>query len=589
MSKNRLGRIAASLVVAFTALFFAPQPASAGVDDFEFESMHVEYALSLGEHNIPRLDVIETLVAVFPETDQNRGIRRLIPNNYQGHTLDTNVTSVVDETGQARDFSVDSVDGFFEVVSKHNDDRYVHGRQTYVISYSQKWVVGDFGDTDEFYWDVNGTGWAQPFGKVTATVTITPELSKILQADGISCYVGAQGATEACDGKTSTEQGGVTSRVDFSALNLGPGETLTINLPFNKGIINTGDVSQVSGTPQYLLFWALIAFILGVLIWAFWYRVAVLSGRRMRKFITVQYSGPETPDLSVVGSVVGGKRWQAALIVQAAVRGYLTISTNSPKEWFLTRTDKAPAEPEFEWFIDRLFSVNSTVTMSPDIDEVESIRIVNVFDDVSKRAEKVALEQGYYSHFAVKIAMRSWLVIIAASVGLVWTSLALDAVVGAGFLPVSLLIALAASIVHLVTLMTKRLPTQAGIDLTTHLEGLRQYIRLVEKDRLAFLQSPKGATRERGELGKPEILHLYEQVLPWAVLLGLEEEWGKVLTAYYAETGQPVWIPIAAVSNFNLSELNSAITQSLAVSSSSGSDGGGSAGGGGGGGGGGGV
>lgn len=589
MNKIRLSRIAATLVLAFTALFFAPQAANAGVDDFEFQSMHVDYSLSLGEHDIPRLNVVETLVAVFPETDQNRGIRRLIPNGYQGHTLDTLVTSVVDEAGQARDYSVESVDGFFEVVSKHNDDRYVHGRQTYIISYSQKWVVGSFGETDEFYWDVNGTGWAQPFGKVTATVNITPELSKLLLTEAISCYAGAEGSSEACDEKTITSQSGAPGRIDFSAKNLGAGETLTIDLPFKKGLINTGDVSRVSGTLAFLLFWVFIAAIVGVLFWAIWFRVVVIGGRRMRKFVTVQYAGPESPDLAVVGSVVGGKRWQAALIVQAAVRGYLTISTDAPKEWFLTRTEKTPTEPEFEWFLNRLFSVSNTVTLSPDIDEVESIRIVNVFDDASKHAEKQALEQGYYSHFAVKVSMRSWLVILAASAGLVWASLELDSVIGAGFLPVSLLIALVASIVHLVILMTKRLPTQAGIDLTTHLEGLRQYIRLVEKDRLAFLQSPKGASREGGELGKPQILHLYEQVLPWAVLLGLEEEWGKVLTVYYSQTGQPAWIPIAAISNFNLSGLDSAITQSLAVSSQSGSGGGGSAGGGGGGGGGGGV
>jgi uncharacterized membrane protein YgcG len=142
---------------------------------------------------------------------------------------------------------------------------------------------------------------------------------------------------------------------------------------------------------------------------------------------------------------------------------------------------------------------------------------------------------------------------------------------------------------HFAILVSKRLPTRAGIDLKVHLEGLRDYISLAEKDRLAFLQSPKGALRKRGELGQEEILHLYEDVLPWAVLLGLEDEWGKVLTTYSNETNQPTGIPIATISSFNLSGLNTAISQSMAVGAESGSSGGGSSGGGGGGGGGSGV
>jgi hypothetical protein len=589
MVKNRLIRATAALTLLIVAFFSNPLAASADVDDFEFESMHADYSLSLGEHNIPQLKVTETLIAVFPETDQNRGIRRLIPDGYQGHSLGTEVLSVVDENGLARDFSVESVDGFSEVVSKFTDDRYVHGRQTYIITYTQKWVIRDFEDTSEFYWDVNGTGWGQPFGKVSATVTMSPVLSQLLQTDGISCYAGPQGSKQACD-EQSWSQTPSSSTVSFSSDNLAPGETLTIDLPFSKGLINTGDVSQVTGSPQYLLFWFFFAVILAMLVWGLWYRIVVLGGRRMRKFVTVQYAGPSAPTLGVVGSIIGGNRWQAALIVQAVVLGYLTIAVDEDERWILARTDKLVQNEELKELLDGLFADGrQSVVMGPNIDEAESIRIVNVFNNLSMQAAKQALDLGYYSHFAVKTSFRSWLVILAATIGMVWVSVSLDEVVDAGFTGLSILFVLVASAVHFGILVSKRRPTQAGIDLRVHLEGLKDYIRLAEKDRLAFLQSPKGALRKSGALGQVEILHLYEDVLPWAVLLGLEEEWGKVLTTYSNETGQPTWIPIATISSFSLSGLNTAISQSMAVSSESGSSGGGSSGGGGGGGGGSGV
>ena len=48
-------------------------------------------------------------------------------------------------------------------------DDFVHGAQTYVFTYTLENVTRFFDDTgvDEFYWDVNGTEWAQDFGRVT--------------------------------------------------------------------------------------------------------------------------------------------------------------------------------------------------------------------------------------------------------------------------------------------------------------------------------------------------------------------------------------------------------------------------------------
>ncbi|WP_447587764.1 hypothetical protein [Microbacterium lacticum] len=58
--------------------------APAGVDDFTFDSFDADYTLTRADDGTSRLRAVETIVAVFPETDQNRGIRRAIPDTYQG-------------------------------------------------------------------------------------------------------------------------------------------------------------------------------------------------------------------------------------------------------------------------------------------------------------------------------------------------------------------------------------------------------------------------------------------------------------------------------------------------------------------------
>lgn len=117
------------------------------------------------------------------------------------------------------------------------------------------------------------------------------------------------------------------------------------------------------------------------------------------------------------------------------------------------------------------------------------------------------------------------------------------------------------------------------------------YLELAEKDRLAYLQSPQGAEREVIQGQHPtEVLKLYEQLLPWAILLGVDKQWLKVLQSFYDDTNTPQWINTRMP--INIAAATAALTQqtlsSFQSSSTSGTGGSGFAGGGGGGGGGGG-
>ena len=70
----------------------------------------------------------------FPEFDQNRGIRRAIPLDFDGHPTDLVVESVTDATGAPRAFETESDEaGEFLLVTVRADD-FVHGEQTYVIT-----------------------------------------------------------------------------------------------------------------------------------------------------------------------------------------------------------------------------------------------------------------------------------------------------------------------------------------------------------------------------------------------------------------------------------------------------------------------
>ncbi|WP_136045982.1 DUF2207 family protein, partial [Microbacterium sp. K41] len=134
--------------------------------------------------------------------------------------------------------------------------------------------------------------------------------------------------------------------------------------------------------------------------------------------------------------------------------------------------------------------------------------------------------------------------------------------------------------------------TPEGARTLEYLQGVREFIRVAEEDRLRMLQSYTGA--ERREVDGAEVIHVYERLLPYAMLFGMEDEWGEVLErAYTREQRGAAWIgdPTSLALRVQLAAFMSS-SQSAATytapttgsSSSGGSFGGGFSGGGGGGG-----
>ncbi len=134
-------------------------------------------------------------------------------------------------------------------------------------------------------------------------------------------------------------------------------------------------------------------------------------------------------------------------------------------------------------------------------------------------------------------------------------------------------------------------PTLAGRELLDKIEGFKQYIDIAERHELDF-KHPKGRSPE-----------LFEEYLPYALALGVEQQWGESFADVLAQTQAsgsrytPRWYRGSHWNHTNISgfthSLGSSFTSAIASSStapgsSSGSGGGGSSGGGGGGGGGGG-
>lgn len=612
--------VAGMLALAGPAAASGPTPVIAtvgqsqpgNVDDFTFASFSADYFLDRDADGRSTLKTIETLVALFPDSDQNHGIRRAIPLRYDGHPTEPQVIGVLDGAGQPRSFATSiSDDGQFLLVTIASTE-FVHGEQTYMITYTQKNVTRYFADTgrDEFYWDTNGTGWAQPFGTVTARVSMPADLAAALTGD-TACYAGSEGATRNC---TMTGKAGVDGAMQFtdSQSDVAAFENVTVAIGFQPGTFVPRDDSPWSSLAAI---GQLVTIVLASLLAAasLLYRRVVIRDARGRPTIIAEYTPPANASVFEAAVIVRRtKRAAAAGIVGLAVSGNAQIIERPSESRFSARAgyrlrfltaeglDRQGRAFAHVFFGDGLTRGQERALQSRD---QELARKVVAFIQQTKN-------RTYADGFRRKSVL--WVAQLLFGAGVVFAAWsfflgtqALDAGT-AGFwylfpVPVLLLGGI------LIDGQVFRAPlTAAGAELRDYVKGLELYIRLAEKDRMRVLQSPEGALSTpvaaasgSGELDPGVVVELYEKLLPYAILLGLERRWAEVLGTYYERLGsQPEWY--SGLGPFQVGLFASGIgafaastaasyTGTATSSSSGGSMGGGFSGGGGGGGGGGGV
>lgn len=600
---TRVLAAASALALAVTLAGFAagprapaaPRPATVvatGVDDFAFRSLDVDYTLTRAEDGTSRLHVVERFVAEFPETDQNHGVRRAIPDTYNGQPLRPELVSVTDETGAPRDAEVDSEDGTWSVTSR--EDGFVHGTQTYVFTYDLSNVTWYFPKTgtEEFYWDVNGVGWAQRFGSVSATLHIDPALAGSLTG-AAACYVGAQGDSTTCPITLDTD----AAAASVSVTNIAPRQTLTMSVGFEPGTFVPFDGSYLAsgwGWAQGGSFLALLgAFAWAIVVWR-----RLLRDSPGRGVVIAEYEPPAgvTPLTAAVLLSKPSKAAPAALL-ELAVQGAIRIEevpggSRARPKLRAVLVDPSLARQDGREFIDGVFGEGARPGAEFAFDGRDTA-FAQTAENMRSRAGAELTERGMYR--AIPRGRRPpvvWALILAVAATIVTGGFALSAQVDPVGPVVVFIVAVLLALTGLL-LLAHRPVSPKGAETREQLAGLRLFISWAEADRIRMLQSPETAERRPVDTADAAaVLAIYEPLLPYAVVFGLEKQWAAQLATYYESSGAPIWY--AGATAFNVSAFTSGVGSLSAAatsssSSSGGSTGGGSAGGGGGGGGGGGV
>ncbi len=566
-------------------------PAPSDVSDFTFESLDIDYTLTRTADGASRLRVVERFVAVFPAADQNHGLRRAVPERYNGMPLHPHLVSVTDGGGHPRPVETASSDGYFVVTSRA--DSFVHGAQTYVFTYDLENVTWRFRDTaaDEFYWDVNGTGWPQPFARVTASVHLDAALAAA-RTGRQACYRGGEGSTERCTIDAQDASAGTVVRAE--ATELGAHQTMTIAIGFRQGTFAQFDTSYFGSVWGWLQALSVLL-MLGAVGWAVVLRLTRLRDARGRGVIIAEYEPPAGID-ALQGAVLLGRAGKAiaAEILEQAVVGSLRIveAGRSPfgkvtLQAQLVDADKADGDGRM--LLHGMFGEQFAAGETFDFGRSDR-RLASAAQRILLWAKQELVRRGLRTKVPARLAALPVLAAVAGAAGTFGFGL-LATEAGVTQVQPGLLVLLTMPVlVAVIGLVGRRPLTADGAVARERMLGLKMFIEWAEADRIRMLQSPAGAERVPVSVQDPtQMLRLYESLLPWAVVFGQERQWSAQLAVMYPSDQSPGWY--VGAHGFDASAFASGVAglSASASSSSSSSGGGGSAGGGGGGGGGGGV
>lgn len=529
------------------------------------------------------IEVTETIRVRAEGQQIRRGIYRDFPTDYEdnlGNEYHVRYTPLaVLRNDRVESFNSQEMGNGVRTYFGSADKFIEEGEHTYTFRYEVNRIIGFFDDKDELYWNVTGNEWNFPIDKASATVSFEFDVPR----GGFSLYgyTGRQGS-KGQDYRATFDRAGDPS---FEATRMfGVYEGLTISVAWPKGFVDEPGIVQKAGWLLADNLNLLIA--LAGLLAMFSYYIPVWRDHGKDPEAGVIFARYEPPkgfspaSLRYIEQMHYDDTALTAAVVSLAVKGYLRI-TEYDDDHSLLRIDPgdnpvplATGERELH---DALFEDGDIVILDDKYHELLG---------GARSAHERSLKQDYKNRYFKTNGMLN---LPALFIGITASLFALRVGSGPTFMVIVTIVVMVLVLVVFAIIM--RRPTGLGRRLLDEVSGFREYMEIAEKEEMN-LRNPPDKTPK-----------LFEKYLPFALAMGVEQQWAERFTAVFASLRGPngsayhpswyngSWDSLDLSSNTaNLaSGLGSAISSSVtAPGSSSGGGGGGFSGGGGGGGGGGG-
>ena len=528
--------------------------------------------------------VEETIVPRF--TGSWNGIFRTIPVQYRtpqglNYTLRLDVEAVTD--GEGRELRYESSRERHYRKLKIWVPGAVDATRTVKIRYRVSNGLRFFEEHDELYWNVTGDEWEVPIEAASAHVRLPAGVSGVRA----TAFRGVHGSTD--QAAVSIEPTAVGVR---TTRGLGFKEGLTVVVGWNPGVVRRPTAAERVAAEVYSNLPLAIPPLVFLGMWQLWRTRGRDPDLRP---VAAQYEPPDHLSPAEIGTVVDGKpdmRDITATIVDLAVRGYVHITESEDERFFGLFSNKdytfTMKQPREAWstlksherdLLRGLFGAGQDEVSLSDLKNKFYKHLPGLRNDLYG----MLVRGGYYAGRPDRV--RLLYVLLGVFVGLLIAVGGASVMAAFGMQPAAGVVAGVLSgliVVAFGWFMPAR--TVRGTRELEKVLGFQEFLSRVEGDRLERV------------VKTPE---MFEKFLPYAMALGVEENWAKAFEGlssqppqwYSGSGGVHTFRPATFTRNLGAMSTAAATTMSSAPRSSGGSgfSGGGSSGGGFGGGGGGGF
>lgn len=539
------------VLIGVLCVLFVPTSTAAANDsttNFEYTSWVSDYYISADDSGVAKATVTDRITVNVFESNINHGIFYDIPLTWEanGEEYDVNpeILTVVLEGGSSVPYSSTKADGYLQLKIGSESSYLNAGEYTYVVVWEASNVTAYYGDTDtrEFYWTVTPAEHSQNI--LYAETTVRFKDTNFLN---YACYDGVAGGTQ---NTCAISDDGTTVTASVSGLGTNEALTVAIAVPVNAYVTgestnSTTETISVIVTYVILILLSFSAFGLNVF-------MAIRGNRKKRDEFSKQYGNeviipqylPPANITPIEASIVLGTNINKQItsgLLDLAVNDYIDFQErelNIPgvRNRFII-TQGGNTSPDFSPVRHQFLTSLGTLPMDP----ARSLPIqVLQFLHNTKNSLK---ERGFMGEGFVTLRNKVSLINVAIFVVSVIASMSIiqfsPSNNGLLLFVFNFLYWL---ILFLVMSKSKKwvreifdkeggdynLLQPNGYILTQYLMGLKKYIMFAEADRIHFLQSSNNVRYDENH-----VLDLYEPLLPWAALFGLEKTWAGMLDGYY--------------------------------------------------------
>jgi uncharacterized membrane protein YgcG len=390
-----------------------------------------------------------------------------------------------------------------------NPDVTIQGEYVYVIEYTLRNAVNYFDDHDELYLNITGQGWNVPIKEATANIKVPGEITDQL------CFTGPIGSTLSNCSFESVSEEEVNITVD-SELTAFEGYTVALKMP-------KGTLQDTTGRQRIAFLLSNIGILLPIPV--FFFLLSILKKKGKNKKITIfPHYEPEKGMYPLLSGYIYQTRLDnkhiTAEIIQLAIDGHIKIKQEKRNKYIL---EKDNVEKEIKLELPR--SLYAGLFKSKDSINTKNIPtdFYRTVQSLNKNLAKESYEKEYFDRNRKKLKRRFS---TFGAIGLFVSFFA--------FSPLSYMAAtgwviglVLSSILSLIFSSKVDLRGKKGNEMYYELEGLKMYIDTAEKHRIEFHNDPD---KFRG---------VFETLLPYAIIFGLEKKWAGEFKDIYKEP--PSW------------------------------------------------